>query len=180
MELCEISENFQEKHCVQLLRFCKILLTKNLDVYPLSNDYNLPGFYKFNFNRSNKMKIMMPASIMGMLLSSVVFADDLKINNTTDKTFTFSINQHCSEQIGKVAPHSTTIISAKNLGGACDYNTIRCISNIYPNNNCTGNSVAQVMFDLRIGVRGVDNYHKGYAFSTSLFTLNIKPEEKHK
>ena len=107
------------------------------------------------------MKFKKLGSIATIMLCSNLLAVPLAnatgflIANNTDKNFTVNINQACSVEFGIINAHSTKIISEAAFNNACKGTPLYCEAKIYHSDNCSGEKVANVVFDTTIGVKEI-------------------------
>ena len=86
-----------------------------------------------------------------------IYSPDLNIINNTDNFSTSIINNGaCSTILGDIGiskPNSKSTIPGSKVRLACILNTSNCSADVYMTNNCTGNKIATVTFDVNQGVK---------------------------
>lgn len=82
----------------------------------------------------------------------IAIADDLKIANRTDFDISFSINKHCSNNLGVIQSDTVVVVPEKDFNKACEHNPSRCYSIVYSKPNCRGKDLGEVGFNTKHGV----------------------------
>ena|SRR6185312_1699753 len=93
--------------------------------------------------------------IIGLLLittslygaSTIANANDLKFGNNSKYNISFSINNVCSKELGGIEQHTIKTIDQSTFDEVCKYSPHQCAIDVYTKENCTGKSVANMVFD---------------------------------
>lgn len=116
-------------------------------------------------------KIIAASIITALSIPALAQAADLTIVNNTNQTSTSMINgTSCSSALGDIgitAPHSQSTIPSSKVNLACIANPTNCRADVYMTNNCTGSSVAVVIFDTKTGIKSVSMIDNSYAISAA-------------
>lgn len=99
-------------------------------------------------------------------------AADMKVSNSSKSKLSFSIDNICSEEIGVINSHSVKVVSRKHINNACQANPTRCVTQVYSTDNCSGNSIATLVFDITgWGVMSIMPHTDSYRVGANGFNL---------
>ena len=102
-------------------------------------------------------------------------AVNMKISNSSKNNLTFSIENVCSEEIGVVNAHSVKVVPRKRINNACRTNPTNCETQVYDTADCSGNSIATIIFDVTdLGAKAVIPHTNSYHIGISGFNLFIE------
>lgn len=108
--------------------------------------------------------------LLGALLPLSSYAADLTFTNNTDVNATGIINGgFCSSQFGDqgiIHAHNSITIYKQQLELACGLNTIRCVTDLYMSNDCTGPKVGTIVVSVENGVISADSTSDSYKISS--------------
>jgi hypothetical protein len=127
------------------------------------------------------MKKMMLGILITLGLATIAMtaqAADLTIVNNTNKDSTSIINSGmCSSYLpgGVTKAGETNTVPASIIRSACKKHETDCNADVYMSNNCSGNKIATVNFDITVGVKKISMLSKDYHISGSAFKIQIDP-----
>lgn len=125
--------------------------------------------------RLTKMSACLSAIMLGFT-ASLAYASALTIVNNTDHDSTTVTNDRiCSATLpgggGVTKAHSTNVVSEGKIKIACFHNKENCKAAVYMTNNCTGSSIATVIFDINKGIKSITMHEPGYEIHAAGFTV---------
>lgn len=125
-----------------------------------------------------KAKILLITSFLTILPFAAV-AGDLVINNHTDFDSTSVINNGaCSTILGEIgisrAHTDSNVVPDKKIRFACFANKHNCHADVYMTDNCTGEKVATVLFDVDTGIKSIQMSSTKFAITGSGFTTTME------
>lgn len=134
-----------------------------------------------------KIKHVSCLSLVSLLTSFSVMASDLTIVNNTNRDSTSVINNGpCSDILGASGithAHSTNVVPENMIYKGCISNRTNCRADVHMTSNCTGPTVAVVIFDVKRGIKSVQpvDTSQGYTISGNGFTATMDggPSFKH-
>lgn len=120
---------------------------------------------------SMKKATLIQLIALGISLPLSALAADLTIINNTSADSTSVINNGaCSDILGPSGithPHATNVVPEKVIAKGCIFNKSNCKAEIHMSNNCSGPTVATVIFDIATGIKSVQPAANTYGYIVS-------------
>lgn len=116
---------------------------------------------------------------LSLAIPSFAMANDLTIINNTNAESTSVINNGaCSNILGPAGvthAHSTNVVTEAFITKGCIFNKNNCKAEVHMTNNCTGPVIANVIFDVKTGIKQIETVANsdGYVVSGSGFTASF-------
>ncbi len=108
--------------------------------------------------------------LLTALLPLSSYAADLTVTNNTDVNATGIINGgFCSSSFGDqgiIKAHNSITIYKQQLELACGLNTIRCTTDLYMSNDCSGPKVGTIVLSVESGVISAESTSESYKVSS--------------
>ncbi len=109
------------------------------------------------------MKLRQSKGIVSMVIgvfllcsvATLAKASDLKINNNSKYTLSFSVNNVCSNEFGVVEKFSLQIIPEARFNKICKYNPNHCEVGVYTQEKCAGKQVIGLILNTTLGVQSL-------------------------
>jgi hypothetical protein len=106
-----------------------------------------------------------------LTLPLLTSAKSLTLTNATKKSFTVRVNKKCASEFGVMKANSSKTVTEEALNQLCERKLSNCEAIIFKSNDCTGQQIADVLFDTNTGVKGSFRSAKNYTITVS-FPLN--------
>lgn len=125
-----------------------------------------------------KKKFGIISAISISFFAHAALANDLVIQNNTNYYSSSVINGGmCSSNIpggsGVTAPHSRNVVKDFIMRTACFQNSSNCQADVYMTNNCTGQIIATVFYDVNNGIKSITVKDSSYFVNSSAYYVEI-------
>jgi hypothetical protein len=126
-----------------------------------------------------KKKVLTSLVIVSVSMPLLAMAADLTIINNTNQDSTSIINGGpCSNILGAsgvTRAHTTTVVPEYVIKRACIFNKSNCQADVHMTDNCSGPTIAKVVFDVNSGIKSVTpvNTSLGYSVSGNSYAASI-------